>query len=134
MGRLMSIEEIGESLEKKLSDAGIKSTEALLRQGATLQGRKSIAERTGLSEKLILEWVNHADLFRIRGVGGQYADLLEEGGVDSVVELAQRKPEHLHQKLLVVNQEKKLVRRLPSLFEVRQWVDQANRLPRMIFH
>jgi predicted flap endonuclease-1-like 5' DNA nuclease len=81
---------------------------------------------------LILEWVNHVDLFRIKGVGEEYSDLLEEAGVDTVPELAQRNPEHLHQKLVAVNQEKKLVRQLPTQAQVSNWIEQAKRLPRVI--
>jgi predicted flap endonuclease-1-like 5' DNA nuclease len=81
---------------------------------------------------LILEWVNHADLFRIKGVGEEYADLLEEAGVDTVPELAQRNPANLHAKLGEVNAAKKLVRRLPTAAQVTDWVDQAKALPRVI--
>lgn len=132
MSKLMHVEGIGEILAGRLRAAGIRSADTLLRQGATAQGRRSIAEKTLISEKNILEWVNHLDLFRVKGIGGQYADLLEEAGVDTVVELAQRNPDNLHQKLHLVNQEKKLVRKLPTLFQVRNWVEQASRLPRMI--
>lgn len=132
MSKLMKIEGIGEVMAGKLKDAGINSIDALLHQGSSAQGRKAIAERASISEKNVLEWVNHADLIRIKGVGGQYADLLEEAGVDTVAELAQRNPDILHKKLQVVNQERKLVRRLPASFEVRQWVDQAEKLPRII--
>jgi predicted flap endonuclease-1-like 5' DNA nuclease len=104
----------------------------LLEKGATPKGRKKIAEKAGISEKLILEWVNHADLFRVRGVGEEYADLLEEAGVDTVPELAQRKPENLYQKLREVNQAKKLVRRPPSQAEVSSWVKQAKELDRVV--
>jgi predicted flap endonuclease-1-like 5' DNA nuclease len=81
---------------------------------------------------LILEWVNHADLFRIKGVGSEYSDLLEEAGVDTVVELAQRKGESLHQAMLDTNAKKKLVRRPPSLNNVKDWIAQAKKLPRLI--
>ena len=132
MAKLESIEGIGETYAQKLREAGVGSTDALLEQGATAKGRKEIAEKAGISEKLILEWVNHADLFRIKGVGEEYADLLEEAGVDTVPELAQRNPENLYQKMLEVNQEKNLVRRLPALSQVSDWVEQAKGLPRAI--
>jgi len=132
MSKLMHLEGIGEVYARKLSDAGIKTSQALLHQGATSQGRKSIAEKTSISEKNIMEWINHLDLFRIKGVAGQYADLLEETGVDTVTELAQRSPENLHQKLLMVNQEKRLVRQLPTISQVRDWIKQASKLPRVI--
>ncbi|MGC8825811.1 MAG: DUF4332 domain-containing protein, partial [Anaerolineae bacterium] len=110
----------------------IRTLEAFLEQADTPQKRKALAERTGISEKLILEWANLADLFRIKGIGEEYSDLLEEAGVDTVVELAQRNPEHLHAKLAEVNAQKKLVRRLPSLREVTSWVEQAKSLPRVL--
>jgi len=132
MTKLTEVEGIGEVYAQKLKDAGVATTNALLKQGATSKGRKEIAEKTGVGEKLILEWVNHVDLFRIKGVGEEYADLLEEAGVDTVPELAQRNPENLYQKLGAVNEEKKLVRRPPSQDQVGAWIEQAKALPRVI--
>jgi predicted flap endonuclease-1-like 5' DNA nuclease len=132
MAKLSKVEGIGEFYAQKLRAAGITTTQALLEKGASPQGRTEIAEKTGISGKLILEWVNHVDLFRIKGVGEEYSDLLEEAGVDTVPELAQRNPEHLHQRLVAVNQEKKLVRQLPTRSQVSNWIEQAKRLPRVI--
>lgn len=132
MTKLTEVEGIGEVYAQKLKDAGVATTNALLKQGATSKGRKGIAEKTGVGEKLILEWVNHVDLFRIKGVGEEYADLLEEAGVDTVPELAQRNPENLYQKLGAINEEKKLVRRPPSQAQVGDWIEQAKALPRVI--
>lgn len=132
MTKLTEVEGIGEVYAQRLKDAGVATTNALLKQGATSKGRKEIAEKTGVGEKLILEWVNHVDLFRIKGVGEEYADLLEEAGVDTVPELAQRNPENLYQKLGAVNEEKKLVRRPPSQDQVGDWIEQAKALPRVI--
>jgi predicted flap endonuclease-1-like 5' DNA nuclease len=132
MANLLMIEGVGEKYAQKLKGAGIKSTDALLKMGSTPKGRKEIAAKTGIGDSLILEWVNHVDLFRIKGVGEEYADLLEEAGVDTVVELATRNPENLLQKMAEVNLEKKLVRRMPVLSMVLSWVEQAKHLPRMI--
>ena len=132
MTKLTEVEGIGEVYAQKIKDAGVATTNALLKQGATSKGRKEIAEKTGFGEKLILEWVNHVDLFRIKGVGEEYADLLEEAGVDTVPELAQRNPENLYQKLGAINEEKKLVRRPPSQAQVGDWIEQAKALPRVI--
>jgi predicted flap endonuclease-1-like 5' DNA nuclease len=132
MAKLTTVEGIGEVYAQKLQEAGIRTTDALLEQGATPKGRTEIAEKTGISGKLILEWVNHADLFRIKGVAEEYADLLEAAGVDTVPELAQRNPQNLYRKLKEVNEEKRLVRQVPSQTQVQSWVEQAQGLPRVI--
>lgn len=130
--KIIDIEGIGPVYAEKLNSVGIYTTVDLLEAGATPLGRKELAEKIGVSDKLILEWVNLADLFRIKGVGEEYSDLLEEAGVDTVVELAKRVPENLHAKLLEVNAKEKLVQRAPTLNEVRQWVEEAKKLPRKI--
>src|SRR5690554_2613344 len=112
MVKIEEIEGIGSTYAKKLIEAGIKTTDDLLEAGATRAGRENLAAKTGVADKLILEWVNLADLFRIKGVGEEYSDLLEETGVDTVVELAKRVPENLHAKMAEVNAKEKLVRRL----------------------
>jgi len=132
MTKLMSIEGIGPKYAEKLLKAGVQSVESLLKLGSTPQGRKKLAETADISGDLILEWVNHADLYRIKGVGEEYSDLLEEAGVDTVVELSKRVPKNLFEKMQMVNEEKKLVRRLPVLAQVEDWVKQAKELPRMI--
>jgi predicted flap endonuclease-1-like 5' DNA nuclease len=134
MASLERVEGIGEVYAKKLNKAGVRSTEGLLKMGAKPAGRKEIAEKSGVSETLILEWVNHVDLFRIKGVFEEYADLLEETGVDTVKELAQRKPENLYKKLVEVNAAKNLVRQLPGQSQVTDWVAQAKKLPRAVFY
>jgi predicted flap endonuclease-1-like 5' DNA nuclease len=132
MAKLMDVEGIGAVYAKKLAKAGIASTGALLKKGAKPAGRKEIADRSGLSEHQILEWVNRVDLFRIKGVGGQYSDLLEVSGVDTVVELAKRKADNLYAKMVAINAAKKLVRKLPTLAQVEDWIAQAKSLPRAV--
>jgi hypothetical protein len=132
MAKLETVEGIAGFYAGRLRDAGIATTGALLTAGAFPRGRDDIAERTGISGKLVLEWVNHVDLFRIKGVGEEYADLLEEAGVDTVPELAQRNADNLYAKLQQVNLERNLVRRLPSQSQVQDWVEQAKVLPRVI--
>jgi predicted flap endonuclease-1-like 5' DNA nuclease len=132
MTKLLAIEGIGPVYAQKLQEVGVQTVEALLERGATPQGRQELAEATELGNTRILEWVNHADLFRIKGVGEEYSDLLEEAGVDTVPELAQRVPENLLAKLKEVNTKKKLVRRVPPLSAVQSWVEQAKQLPRVI--
>lgn len=132
MTSLIEVEGIGEKYTKKLADIGIKTVEALLNAGKTPKGRKEIAEKSGVGDKLVLEWVNHADLFRIKGVASEYSDLLEEAGVDTVVELATRVPANLFKKMEEINASKKLVRKLPTEDQLADWVAQAKKLPRAI--
>lgn len=129
---LSYIEGIGAVYSEKLKTAGVNNPLDLLHKGATRKGRQEIADATGITLTLILEWVNHVDLFRIKGVGSEYADLLEEAGVDTVPELAQRNSANLFDKIVALNEEKKLVRRLPDLTQVEDWVTQAKNLPRVI--
>ena len=134
MAKLAEIEGIGEVYAQKLEAAGVSSIEKLLEAGASKKGREDLSAKTGVSEKLILEWVNRADLARIKGIGSEFADLLEAAGVDTVPELAQRNAENLAAKLAEINEEKKLTRRVPSASEVADWVEQAKKLPRIVTH
>lgn len=132
MPSIIDIEGIGEVYAKKLKAAGIATTEALLEAGGTAKGRKELAAKAGVAEEKILEWVNRADLYRIKGVGSEYSDLLEASGVDTVIELGKRVPAHLLEKMTEVNAAKKLVRRLPVESQVKDWVEQAKALPRKV--
>lgn len=132
MTKLQTIEGIGDTYAEKLQQAGIGSLEALLEQGKTAKGRADLEAKTGISGKLILKWVNRADLFRVKGIGEEYGDLLEVAGIDTVPELAQRNAEHLYNKMVEVNNERKLARRLPSQAQVADWIEQAKKLPRML--
>ena len=132
--RIEDIEGIGPSHGAALRDAGISSVEKLLEAGGGKKGRTSIASKTQISETRILKWVNHADLFRISGIAGQYAELLEGAGVDTVKELRNRNAENLTQKMLEVNDQKNLVRRPPSVKVVSAWVEQAKTLPPKVSH
>ena len=130
MASVLDIEGIGERYAGILkAKAGIRTTETLLKACATPKGRQEVAEKTGIAPKLILEWANLADLMRIKGVGEEYSDLLEEAGVDTVKELKMRSPKNLHEKMAEINHEKNLVRRLPTLHMVESWVEQAKHLP-----
>jgi predicted flap endonuclease-1-like 5' DNA nuclease len=132
MTKLVEIEGIGETYAGKLRDAGVTSLDDLLKKGATKKGRKEMEDASGITGKLILRWINMADLFRIKGIGEQYSDLLEAAGVDTVPELAQRKPENLHAKMVEVNEQKNLVRALPARSAVEAWVASAKELPRVV--
>ena len=134
MRHIETIEGIGQAYAAKLLTIDIKTTDQLLEKGATKRGRKLISEETDISEKLILTWVNHCDLFRIKGIGPQYADLLEAAGVDTVPELATRNSENLLDKLTEINDAKNLVRAMPYLKQVTRWVEQAKDLPKIVKH
>ena len=134
MSKLVDIEGIGPAYAEKLQAAGVTTVEKLLEHGATKKGRDTIADGSGIEYARILKFVNHADLMRIKGIGGEYAELLEAAGADSVPELAARKPENLHTKLVEVNETKKLVRQVAAASQVADWVEQAKALPRIVTH
>ena len=122
------VEGIGTKYGEKLKAAGVTTTEQLLDSGGSRKGRQDLAKKTGITETLILEWVNLADLFRVPGIGEEYSDLLEEAGVDTVKELRNRNPENLHKALQEVNARKHLVRQLPGLSQVDSWIKAAKEL------
>ncbi len=134
MTKLAKIEGVGESYAQKLHEAGIATIESLLEKCASPQGRNELAEKSGISEKLILKWVNQADLTRIKGVSEEYAELLEIAGVDSIPELSHRNPENLLESLTRANSEKHKVRKLPAISQVTDWVGQAKTLPKIVSH
>lgn len=126
--KIEKIEGIGAKYSQKLQAVGVKSTEQLLEAGSSRKGRQELAEKTGITDTLILEWVNLADLLRVPGVGEEYSDLLEEAGVDTVKELRNRNPENLYKAIQEVNARKKLVRQLPGLSKVEAWIKSAKDL------
>ena len=130
--KVEEIEGIGPVLGEKLRAAGINTVDKLLENAATKKQRQSLAEETGIPEKQILKFTNMADLFRLNGVGQEYAELLEVAGVDTVPELAQRNAANLTAKMEEVNEAKNLTRKTPSATEVEKWIAQAKELPRVI--
>ena len=134
MANIDAIEGIGVKQATKLRKAGVRTTEALLRRAGTRSGRKELAARTGLSATLILKWAHRADLMRIKGVGAEYSDLLEAAGVDTVKELRRRSPKALTAKIVQLNEQKRLVRRLPTEGMVTAWIEHAKNLEPAIKH
>ena len=124
-----SIEGVGPKTGQAFRSAGIRNVEQLLEAGADRSSRRALAEKTGISEARVLEFVNMADLFRINGVASQYAELLEGAGVDTVKELKNRNAENLTEKMSEINGKKGLVRRAPSVKVVSGWITQAKALP-----
>lgn len=126
--KIIEIEGIGDAYARKLEDAGVKTTDDLLKRAATPKGREALAEETGISPKLILKWANHSDLFRIKGVAGQFAELLEAAGVDTVKEFRHRVAANLQPKLVEVNEAKNLCNRVPSVAELEKMIVQAKEM------
>ena len=130
--KISQIEGVGEAYARKLEDAGISTVEQLLDKKKKKKGRFRLAEETGISEKLILKWTNHADLFRIKGIAGQFAELLEAAGVDSVKEFRHRVAANLQPKLIEINDAKNICNRVPSVAELEKMIAQAKELPPVI--
>ncbi len=132
--RVEEIEGIGAVYAAVLVEAGINTTTDLLEAACTRKGRKDLAQKTGIPEKLILKWANRADLMRVPGIGEQYSDLLEAAGVDTIKELRRRVPENLYEALCSANESMKLAGRAPHLSEVRAWIEAAKAIePRMSY-
>ncbi|MGA9595310.1 MAG: DUF4332 domain-containing protein [Acidimicrobiia bacterium] len=134
MASIDTIEGIGHKQATSLRKARIRTVESLLKKGATRRGRREVAAATGISEKLILEWVNRADLMRVRGVGEEYSDLLESAGVDTIKELRRRNAANLLAAMVEINDKKSLVRRLPTTAMVERWVEHAVELDPIVEH
>ena len=132
MAKLVDIEGVGPVNARKLLKAKVRSTGSLLAMGGTRKGREAIAKASGISKKLIMEWVNHVDLFRIKGVGSEFSDLLEAAGVDTVVELSKREPKKLTELLAKVSAKRNLTNRVPNVKMVKNWIAQAKKLPRAV--
>ncbi|HBS05776.1 MAG TPA: DUF4332 domain-containing protein [Leptospiraceae bacterium] len=132
MAKLNRIEGIDDKAAQKLKSVGITTIEKLLEQASKPQDRKQISKEARVSEKQLLKWVNHADLFRIKGIAGLKAELLEATGVDTIKELAKRKPENLYESLLEMNKKKNFVERVPGMVQVKRWVTTAKRMKPMV--
>jgi predicted flap endonuclease-1-like 5' DNA nuclease len=134
VSKLSTIEGIGPANEAKLKAAGVKSVEGLLKACANKRSRADIATRTNIDEAKLLRFVNHADLMRIKGIGGEYSELLEAAGVDSTTELIQRRADNLAAKMVEVNKSRKLVRQVPAEKQVQDWIAQAKMLTKVVTH
>ena len=132
--KIEDLEGVGPIVGAKLRDAGVATTDALLEKAGPAAGRAALAEAAGVSAGQLLRWVNHADLYRISGVGSEYADLLEASGVDSCPELARRNAANLATTMAEANAAKNLVRRLPTEDVVADWIAQAAKLPKVVTH
>lgn len=134
MTKLSEIEGLDESMEQKLKSVGISTEEELVAASATVKDRAELSKKINVTEKIILKWANRADLARVKGIGTEFADLLEAAGVDTIPELAQRKAENLLAKLTEVNDEYHFVKRLPTEKQLEDWITQAKNLPRVIHY
>lgn len=134
MPSIDEIEGITPKSATRLRKSGVKTAEGLLRRAATKKGRAELAGATGFTPAEILAWVNRADLMRVRGVGSEYGDLLEHAGVDTVKELRRRNATSLAAKMIEINEEKRLVRRLPTEGMIASWIEQANELEPLVKH
>lgn len=130
--KILDLQGVGPVFAKKLSAAGFRTAEGLLKYGGSPKGREEIASKTGISGDLILRWVNHADLCRIKGIGPQFAELLEKAGVDTVVELKKRVAGNLYAKMVEANGKFNIANALPGEKQVAAWIIAAKALPRAV--
>ena len=130
--KIIDIQGVGDVYAQKLTAAGIITVDDILAKGKTPKGRKELEEATGISGKLILTWVNHADLFRVKGIGPQFSELLEAAGVDTVKELKTRRADNLVAKMKEVNEAKHLTKVVPTEAQLQEMIDQAKELEPMV--
>ena len=130
--KIIDIQGIGPVYAEKLIAAGVETVPQLLERGKTPKGRKELEETTGIRHDLILTWVNHADLFRVKGIGPQFSELLEAAGVDTVKELAHRNAANLEKTLIEVNEKEHRTRRVPTAGELQKMIDLAKELPGVV--
>jgi len=132
--KIEDVEGIGPVTGGKFRAAGIADTDALLAAAATAKQRAELAAKVGLPESRVLRFANMVDLYRVKGVGSEYSELLEAAGVDTVPELAQRNAANLAKAMAAVNEAKKLTRQLPTEAEIGRWIEHAKTLPRVLQH
>ncbi|MBP5637374.1 MAG: DUF4332 domain-containing protein [Bacteroidales bacterium] len=130
--KIIDIQGVGDVYAQKLTAAGIITVDDILAKGKTPKGRKELEEETGISGKLILTWVNHADLFRVKGIGPQFSELLEAAGVDTVKELKTRRADNLVAKMQEVNEAKHLTKVVPTVAQMQEMIDLAKDLEPMV--
>ena len=130
--KIIDIQGVGPVYAEKLIAAGVETVDQLLAKGKTPKGRQEIEAATGITGKLILTWVNHADLCRIKGIGPQFSELLEAAGVDTVVELSHRNAANLEKTMIEVNEKEHRTKRVPTAAELQKMIDQAKELPRVV--
>ncbi|MBR1405999.1 MAG: DUF4332 domain-containing protein [Bacteroidales bacterium] len=130
--KIIDIQGIGPVYAEKLIAVGIETVPQLLEKGKSPKGRKELEDTTGIRHDLILTWVNHADLFRVKGIGPQFSELLEAAGVDTVKELAHRNAANLEKTMIEVNEKEHRTKRVPTAGELQKMIDQAKELPAVV--
>jgi predicted flap endonuclease-1-like 5' DNA nuclease len=132
--RIDEIEGIGPANKAKLEAAGVSNTDQLLEKAASKAGRKALAAETGIDEKRILTFVNLADLMRVKGIGRQFAELLQAAGVDTIKELRTRKAANLAAAVAATNAEKKLAKAVPSESQIEGFIEAAKGMEPTVTH
>lgn len=134
MARIDEIRTLPHRDATRLRKVGVRTTDSLLKRAATRSGRAQLSDETDISTADILEWVNYADLMRVKGIGGEYAELLMICGISTVRELRRRNGVALTAKIQNVNEKKDLVKRLPTEVMVATWIDRASELDVLVRH
>lgn len=132
MRKLVQLEGIGVKFIELLQQAGIEDQRELLEACKNHKGRETLAQETGINPKLLLKWTQQADLARINGIGEDYAELLEQSGVESIPALAQYDARKLYTNMEIINEKNKLVKHMPSISLIKSWISQAKKLPSIL--
>lgn len=132
MGRILDLRYLEPDEAERLVDFGVASTDRLLLVAAHKKGREDISRETGIAEGRLLHLVHLADMMRVKGIGSEYSDLLDQAGVRTLAELQDCGPDRLHQDLIDLNEEHQIVRRLPSEGDVQAWVQDARAISSVV--
>jgi site-specific recombinase XerD len=129
---LRMIQGVSSEHVERLKSLGITNVRQMIEAGRTKTQRLELSKKTGIPLQHILDLVKFADITRISDIKGVRGRLLLEAKVDTIEKLSEFTAEDLREKLIEVNEKKKILRRPPTLVETTYWVEQANKLPEIV--
>ena len=123
------IDGIGKGFGKRLRKIGIQTpTDLLEKCQDDTRYAKHIAQAMNQNEKTVSIWLNMADLLRIEGVDGKYAELLYLSGIKSSVDLATSDVNKVRFKMKNVVKNQHHAKKTPKKKLISKWIALAKTL------
>lgn len=113
----------------RLKAQGIGTTFQLLERAGEPKARKELAHAAKVPEKSLENWVQMADVMRVKGVGPDVTRLLAACGVHTVAQLKTQDATKLNDEIMKVNSKSHLSENPPSVEHLQAWIAQAQTLP-----